>query len=162
MHWIEACAGHRSGLELVAQNKIFVLTWNQTQVLHCNQPCYWSTQLIMFMLEIGTEHLQTNSAWTFSCLFPNEERIYKNAFLFSYVTLRKEFLRNMMDWYFDSIMRMLPQNRHSATPVFTFCIWQSRSAMTICQRVHLQPQNLRTFKNMAYFYFNLHFRFPHL
>jgi hypothetical protein len=125
----------------------------------CSQPLL--IQLITFLLQIGTGYLGKNSAWTSRCLIPSETRTYKAAFL-DYVKVKTEFLQNMIDWHCDSIMRMLPQDRQSATPVFTFSIRESRSFMKISHKVCLRPETARAFKTVSYFHFDLHFVCPHL
>jgi len=155
---IEACVCHRAGLELVVQNKIIALCGNQTPVL---QAAVSHVTELFSSSHFCYTYLGTNSAWTLRCFFPSEARIYKAVFL-AYVKVRTEFLQNMIDWHCDSIMRMLPQDRQSATPVFTFSIWESRSFMTIGHKVYLQPETARTFNIVSSFYFNLHFIWPHL
>jgi hypothetical protein len=155
---IGACVLHRAGLELVALNKLIALCGNPTPVF---QAAVNHVTELFSSSHFCYKYLGTNSAWTLRCLFPSEARIYKAVFL-AYVKVRTEFLQNMIDWYCDSIMRMLPQDRQSATPVFTFSIWESRSFMTIGHKDYLQPETASAFKTVSYFYFDLHFICPHL
>lgn len=155
---IGACVRHWAGLELVVRNKIFALCGNQTPVF---QAAVIHVTELFSSSHFCYNYLGTNSAWILRCLFPSEARIYKAVFL-AYVMVRMEFLQSMIDWHCDSIMRMLPQDRQSATPVFTFSIWESRSFMTIGHTVYLQPETARAFKTFSCFYFDQHFICPRL
>jgi len=146
----------RSRISSAEQN--ICLCWNQTSVF---QAAVSHVTESFSSSHFCYNHLRTNSAWTLRSLFPSEARMYKAVFL-AYVMVRTEFLQNMIDWHCDSIMRMLPQDRQSATPLFTFSIWESRSFKTIGHKVYLQPETARVFKTASCFYFDLHFICPHL
>ena len=109
---------HRARLELVVQNKITALCGNQ-------MPAFQAA--VSHVTQNSVYHISVTNTWgrilpELSGASSPLKQEYTKAVFLAYVKVRTEFLQNMIDWHCHSIMRMLPQDRQSATPVFTFSI----------------------------------------